>query len=782
MKIIKQSMRSILKFVAYNSQEIIVKKFICNVTSIGLIGTVKSFLRNHYLQRKYGKDWYQIMQIVSSKVFDESFYLDTYLDVKNAGVNPLVHYYYHGWKEGRNPCKMFDTKFYMDRYGLQVSLENPLYHYIRIGNVENLPISLLQIQDETIYYNHYFINQYGKDWYQIMQIMNSGLFGYAYYLDTYPDVKNAGVNPLVHYYYHGCKEGRNPSENFDTIFYMSKYKVQIASENPLIHYIRVGNHENLFINFLQMQNEFVNMINSGEKHVGILTTHHCIFVANLIKNYLLKIDFTVDIIFSRPSYGFTHNLYYVICPQFFPELPDIYVAFQMEQSVNSRWFTADYFRALKYSIAIFEYSLTNVEYLLNSDLLLQQIFYLPICYFPNYISFLNLPEDSFEEYDVVFYGDIKNTRRQCFINEISQKYKVKILNEVFGNDLIHELRKARVIINIHYYEGALLETTRIYECLSLDKLVISESASDMIHHAELSSIVDFVGIGDMAAMANRVDYWVSNTEIRLQKIVENKTRLEKLSNKFSYFFYRFMLAKDMINYQKFYSLSCSEIKIGSDFWCLSLPESQDRRRDFIQDNQYLIQIFNGMRHNIGWIGCALSFKTMINKAKDLNLNYVIICEDDVEFYPDFNLRLNSILRYLTSCSDKWDIFSGFIADLHQETHVLAIEQYENEEFIYIDKIISMVFNVYNRSCFDTLLNWDEQNRDVATNTIDKYLESNNDLRYVTVNPFLVGHKEKLNSTLWGINNLQYNKLITSSIDLLEQKIHEFNENIIKKLC
>lgn len=46
-------------------------------------------------------------------------------------------------------------------------------------------------------------------------------FDAAYYLRAYPDVKAAGVDPELHYLTFGWKEGRNPSADFDTVFYRS---------------------------------------------------------------------------------------------------------------------------------------------------------------------------------------------------------------------------------------------------------------------------------------------------------------------------------------------------------------------------------------------------------------------------------------------------------------------------------------------------------------------------------------------------------------------------------
>lgn len=567
-------------------------------------------------------------------------------------------------------------------------------------------------------------------------------------------------------------------------FIFSKNKMVLLSQ--LIASIHDNGFKRGIKNFLHKKNQpgiecnTKLVVQCSRFNATILTTQHCLFVANLIKMHLDKVGIEVKIIFSKPEDGYAEHLHYVICPQMFSDLPDLYVAFQMEQSVSSRWFKPGYFTKLEQAFAVFEYSLINLEYLQGNSIKqlgLQQIFYLPIYYFADYPRYLQLPEVVNEEYDVVFYGDVNNQRRKDFIAEISKKHKVKILSEVFGKELFQELYKTKIIINIHYYEGALLETTRIYECLSLDRLIISELSSDMTHHSDLDGIVDFVLLGDMTGMSERVDYWLANENLRQQRILDNKTKLSNQVNQFSYYFYRFMLAKDLISYNIFYSIMKNNLDIKGDFWCLSLPESQDRRRDFMQDNQFDIQVFNGMRHAIGWIGCALSFKTMINYAKDLDLDYVIICEDDVEFYSDFSDRLKIILEYLTSNCEKWDIFSGLIANLHSETNILAIENYKTEEFIYIDKMTSTVFNIYNKSVFASVIAWNEQERNADVNTIDRYLEQHEHVRVVTLLPFLVGHKEDQESTLWGFKNTQYSDIILNSIDLLNKKVKEYKNDI-----
>ena len=52
----------------------------------------------------------------------------------------------------------------------------------------------------------------------------------------------------------------------------------------------------------------------------------------------------------------------------------------------------------------------------------------------------------------------------------------------------------------------------------------------------------------------------------------------------------------------------------------------------------------------------------------------------------------------------------------------------------------------------------------------RYIEKEQNLKILLIFPYLVGHKEDLQSTIWGFNNTKYNELINDSINLMQKKI------------
>jgi len=75
-------------------------------------------------------------------------------------------------------------------------------------------------------------------------LADSEFFDAEWYLNTYPDVAAAGVDPAEHYLSSGAEEGRDPGPNFCTNIYLRRFPdVATAGINPLLHYLTHGRKE-----------------------------------------------------------------------------------------------------------------------------------------------------------------------------------------------------------------------------------------------------------------------------------------------------------------------------------------------------------------------------------------------------------------------------------------------------------------------------------------------------------------------------------------------------------
>ena len=90
-------------------------------------------------------------------------------------------------------------------------------------------------------FNHQKAKQYQKAYHEIKK---TDLFNEEFYLEQYPNVANANIDPLTHYLFHGGAEGKYPSTKFNGNQYLNQNQTLIKQNiNPLAHYILKGKKE-----------------------------------------------------------------------------------------------------------------------------------------------------------------------------------------------------------------------------------------------------------------------------------------------------------------------------------------------------------------------------------------------------------------------------------------------------------------------------------------------------------------------------------------------------------
>lgn len=287
--------------------------------------------------------------------------------------------------------------------------------------------------------------------------------------------------------------------------------VMLETQNPTIHALNKWPDERRLI------------IDRGDlekvKKISIISKQQTLFVADLFKSHLDSFGFfaSVESTFSSAT---SSDLFLVICPQVFDGLPppSKRIVVQMEQSINSRWFTREYINILYNSLAIFDYAKCNKEFLISKKIPENQIFYVPLAPLnrsnntENVSGFLSLPH---KVSDVLFYGDFKNKRRQTYLKELKRHFNVRVETSLFGAALHEAIVQTKVVVNIHYYEGAILESTRVCECLSLGATVVSEMSSNQGEHLDWEDMVTFTPVGDVQAMIEAIRNCLKE-DIRLQ--------------------------------------------------------------------------------------------------------------------------------------------------------------------------------------------------------------------------------------------------------------------------
>ena len=156
---------------------------------------------------------------------------------------------------------------------------------------------------------------------------------------------------------------------------------------------------------------------------------------------------------------------------------------------------------------------------------------------------------------------------------LQKHFKVRVCSEVFGEEMAREIVQARAVINLHYYENALLELPRIQECLSLGVPLVSEASGDRMEYPEILEAVTFFAEGDEQDMLRAVQAALGEGG-RAGAVAR---AVEKSSLRFDFMFDRFLTAMNFLPPAK---LIDDNLPLPGDAAriVLSLPETIARRR------------------------------------------------------------------------------------------------------------------------------------------------------------------------------------------------------------
>jgi SAM-dependent methyltransferase len=169
------------------------------------------------------------------------------------------------------------------------------------------------------------------------------------------------------------------------------------------------------------------------------------------------------------------------------------VLFNFEQvNAGSGWTTDGYLSRLARH-RVLDYSVRNTRALRASGV--RHARHLPIRAMPS-----QAPSDApgFRDIDVLFYGSM-NERRFRTIEEIkARSLSVVSLFDVYGAELDAVVARAKVVVNIHFYEAAIFEALRVCPLLSRGICVVSEGEDDDPDTADLRDGMTLCGRNEIA--------------------------------------------------------------------------------------------------------------------------------------------------------------------------------------------------------------------------------------------------------------------------------------------
>ncbi|MDH0117653.1 glycosyltransferase [Rhizobium pusense] len=226
-----------------------------NIISSSIYFDEQYFLKETDIKTEDAKEYYlknwKTINADPSPYFDREFYTETYQDVKNSSIPPLVHYILFGWKEMRAPSRYFDRAgFLREHPHIDPEKVDPAAACVMLyggydwrshpafsrPEVEGNTLSGIQLpvtaEVEPV--------RAAGEWETAKEYFNP-----EFYLSFNKDVRDAGIDPFTHFMLHGYKEDRDPSPEFDTYFYRTSHLPKDSSQNPLVHYALEGKQRDL---------------------------------------------------------------------------------------------------------------------------------------------------------------------------------------------------------------------------------------------------------------------------------------------------------------------------------------------------------------------------------------------------------------------------------------------------------------------------------------------------------------------------------------------------------
>ncbi len=412
--------------------------------------------------------------------------------------------------------------------------------------------------------------------------------------------------------------------------------------------------------------------------VGILTTNSTLFIAESISKALMRFNINSEII-GLDKYQSVINderFFFVLTPMNFKHgLPANHVVIQMEQTISNRWFTPEYISQLKGARAVLDYSLKNLEYLRSNEIATNRAFYVPIAPMP-----CGGVENLTKKTDVLFYGDNRCERRRNILGLLGNKIDIKQLIYVYGDSIQRELDDAKLVLNVHYYEGAMLETTRICEALSHGCLVISEGSVNDAEYPELADLVDFVPVGDVSAMEDRINYWLSHPQELQARRELIASRIESLFVKFCYSIGRVLYYFGLLSLDSFYHITKGVFAGASTFYLANNETgTSDKQKKMLATAGF--KVFPAIKSAKFPRVNAPSYAYLSQLVCDSQHDKLVVCEDRVEIQDGFDEGINEIVPIFNS--EQVDVLS--VCSFEGESPFagkLAISSVEREDTVF----------------------------------------------------------------------------------------------------
>lgn len=239
------------------------------------------------------------------------------------------------------------------------------------------------------------------------------------------------------------------------------------------------------------------------KHIIFLSPNCLQYISTLFLKEFEELGWTGSIENQEYDIKKNKNYYYFIYCLFSISYKDLpkgkYIIYQLEQHTNNE-LNNHYLDIKKDLKNLYLNSFLSFDYCTQNINVLQKVLKLEPRLLPVPFS---LKENNWKyysrirkHYDIVFIG-LMNRRRRKILDFLNRFFTIAIPRRtIYGTELIKFVARGRVLLNLHYYEDAILERVRLHEMIKIGIPIISEKPNPLDKDSikEYSDSIKFIEI------------------------------------------------------------------------------------------------------------------------------------------------------------------------------------------------------------------------------------------------------------------------------------------------
>lgn len=199
----------------------------------------------------------------------------------------------------------------------------------------------------------------------------------------------------------------------------------------------------------------------------------------------------------------------------------------------------------------------------------------------------------------------------------------------------------------------------------------------------------------------------------------------------------------------------------------SRPDRWLKMLEKFKNSSFTLERFSAIKHEHGLTGCGLSHASLIQMAKDNNMESILIIEDDSMPIEEFDIMWPKIKKWLDNNKDAWDIYVGGnsyyankIPSLDKSvSSIKPICSLDPIIKLYYTKMLTTGFYYLNKSGYDKYLEWKNNKHepiDIWPNIIN--------MKILSSTPFIATQEEDFSNI--NNSNANYHSIFKTSENII----------------